>query len=62
MKPPVSDFPLKASMQEAQEAFEQESFDDLVADGRLIEVIRYLRSLKGLKIPESWRPLVPTKL
>ena len=49
-------------MQEAQEAFEQESFDDLVADGRLIEVIRYLRSLKGLKIPESWRPLVPTKL
>ena len=30
MKPPVSDFPLKASMQEAQEAFEQESFDDLL--------------------------------
>ncbi|CAJ1410660.1 unnamed protein product [Effrenium voratum] len=59
---PNGEFPLHASESEAQEAFARAGYSDMCEDGNLLQVARYLRQCKGLKVPEEWRCLLPDKL
>lgn len=46
----------------ALELFQALSFSDLVEDGELIQVARYLRGSTRLCVPPAWRPVLPTEL
>ena len=46
-----------------QQLWAETTFDDMWDDhSDLLQVIRYLRDSKRLKLPEAWRPLLPTSL
>ena len=46
-----------------QQLWAETTFDDMWDDhSDLLCVIRYLRGSKKLKLPEEWRPLIPTCL
>ena len=45
----------------ALDIFQEMSFGDMVEDGLLRKVACYLRGQKALRIPEVWRPLLPTE-
>ena len=48
--------------QTAIEIFRAMAFTDLVEDGHLLEVARYLRGSNRLRIPPQWREVLPTEL
>ena len=39
--------------------FKNLDFDDVWSEGKMSDVILYLRGNKSLQIPDSWRPLLP---
>lgn len=42
--------------------FQEATFEDRCEDAMLIPAIVYLKGCKGLRVPEAWRPLLPTEL
>ncbi|CAE7253079.1 unnamed protein product [Symbiodinium necroappetens] len=46
----------------AVDTFSMMSFDDLWEDANMVECIRYIRGGTSLRIPENFRPLLPTRL
>ena len=46
----------------ALELFQALSFSDLVEDGELIQVARYLRGSTRLRVPPAWRAVLPAEL
>lgn len=62
LEPPFGQFPMTATPEEARCAFAQADYGDRCEDGNLVEVVHYLRGLRGLRIPALWRSLLPEKL
>ncbi|CAE7484592.1 unnamed protein product [Symbiodinium sp. CCMP2592] len=46
----------------AMDTFSQMDYDDLWEDANLVECVRYVRGGTSLRIPEAFRPLLPTSL
>lgn len=46
----------------AKNLFQQLPMGDCWDDAMLFDVAMYLRGSKSLKIPEDWRPVLPTEL
>ena len=46
----------------ALELFQALPFSDLVEDGELIQVARYLRGSTRLRVPPAWRAVLPAEL
>ena len=46
----------------AKQMFRDLDFDDLFEDAGMVDLIFYLRGNRHLKIPEEWRPYLPTQL
>ena len=46
----------------AKELFAAATYEDQCSDANLREVIFYLRGCTGLRVPPSWRPLLPEYL
>ncbi|CAK9083565.1 Palmitoyl-monogalactosyldiacylglycerol delta-7 desaturase, partial [Durusdinium trenchii] len=53
---------LPETLPTAEQTFEQMVFDDLWADAHLQSVVQWLRGSQGLRIPESFRALLPPRL
>ena len=61
--PVAAGFPMREEYDgEAKKLFLELEWTDMCEDASLVEVAHFLRGCTGLKIPEGWRPLLPTRL
>lgn len=54
--------PLLEETLDAKHVFRDMTFDDLWEDTNLVETVIWLRGSKHLRIPDEWRPFLPSKI
>ena len=62
LKDGMANFQPADCVSSAKEVFASTEFMDLWQESRMVEVLQYLKGNTALRIPEDWRPLLPTSL